>query len=102
MHGLPGDLGAAVELHDAAALTAEIYRALGDIPGVSVVPDVVVAGQPCAGFRLPLKSGGYLELIVNSATDQYVATQGKFPGGDNSSIAVITRQALVSGPGVRP
>lgn len=83
------------------ALTAEIYQALGDIPGVSAVPDAVIAGQPCAGFRLPLKSG-YLELIVNSATDQYVATQGKFPGEANSSIAVITRQAPVSGPGVRP
>jgi hypothetical protein len=82
------------------ALTAEIYRALGDIPGVSVVAKVTVAGQPCTGFRIPLK-GGYLELIINSATYQYVATQGLFPGGVQGS-NVVASQALVSGPGVRP
>jgi hypothetical protein len=82
------------------ALTAEIYRALGDIPGVSVVAKVKVAGQPCAGFRIPLK-GGYLELVINSVTYQYVATLGSFPGGVQGS-NVVASQALVSGPGVRP
>jgi hypothetical protein len=82
------------------ALTAEVYRALGDIPGVSAVADVDVAGQPGTGFRMPLK-GGYLELVINSSTYQYVATQGSFPGGVQGS-NVVARQALVSGPGVRP
>jgi hypothetical protein len=81
-------------------LTAVMYRTLGDIPGVSVVPDVDVAGQACTGFRIPL-TGGYVELIVNAATYQYVATRGSFPGG-GQGIAVVARQALVSGPGVRP
>jgi hypothetical protein len=82
------------------ALTAEMYQALGDIPGVSVVSNVDVAGQPCTGFRIPLK-GGYVELIINSSTYQYVATQGSFPGGVQGSV-VVASQALVSGPGVRP
>jgi hypothetical protein len=81
-------------------VTAAVYRALGAIPGVSVVAKVDVAGQPSTGFRMPLK-GGYLELILNSATYQYVATRGSFPGGAQGS-NVVARQALVSGPGVRP
>jgi hypothetical protein len=82
------------------ALTAEIYRALGDIPGVTVVAKVDVAAQLGTGFRIPLKDG-YLELIINSATYQYVATQGSFSDGVQSNVVVV-RQALVSGPGVRP
>jgi hypothetical protein len=82
------------------ALTAELYQALGDIPGVSVVPGVDVDGQACTGFRIPL-TGGDLELIVNAATYQYVATLGSFPGGGRGTV-VVARQALVSGPGVRP
>jgi hypothetical protein len=82
------------------ALTAEMYQALGDIPGVSVVSNVDVAAQPCTGFRIPLK-GGYVELIINSSNYQYVATQGSFPGGVQGSV-VVASQALVSGPGVRP
>jgi hypothetical protein len=81
-------------------LTAEMYQALGDIPGVSVVSHVVVADQPCTGFRMPLK-GGYVELIINSSTYQYMATQGSFPGGVQGGV-VVASQALVSGPGVRP
>ena len=81
-------------------ITAEIYRALGDIPGVSVVTGIKVAGQSCVGFRISLK-GGHVELVVNSATYQFVATQGTFAGGVNGDV-VVTSQALVSGPGVRP
>ena len=81
-------------------IAAEIYQALGDIPGVSVVASVEVAGQPCVGFRIPLK-GGHVELIVNSATYQFVATEGSYPGGVQSGV-VVASQALVSGPGVRP
>jgi hypothetical protein len=83
-----------------SALTAEVYRALGDIAGVSVVSRIDVGGQPCTGFRIPLK-GGYLELIINSDTYQYVATRGSFPGGAQGG-NVVASQALVSGPGVRP
>jgi hypothetical protein len=43
---------------------------------------------------------GYAD-IINSATYQYVATQGSFPGGVQGS-NVLASQALVSGPGVRP
>ena len=82
------------------ALTAEMYRALGDIPGVSVVPNVDVAGQSCTGFRLPDK-GGYVELIINSASYEFLGTQGASSGGDHD-IALVASQALVSGPGVRP
>ena len=74
------------------ALTAELYQALGDIPGVSVVSNVDVAGQPCTGFRIPLK-GGYVELIINSSTYQYVATQGSFPGGVRAALRSCARRS---------
>jgi hypothetical protein len=83
------------------ALTAELYRALGDIPGVSVVSNVAdVAGSRGVAFRITLK-GGYVELIINPSTYQLMATQGSFPGGSRGSVAIL-RQARVSGPGVRP
>jgi hypothetical protein len=82
------------------ATTAKLYRALGAVPGVKVVPNVVMAGQRCTGFRIPL-TGGYLELLINSSTYQFVGSRGLFPGQTDSA-SVVTRQALVSGPGVRP
>jgi hypothetical protein len=83
------------------AITAAMYRALGDIPGIAVVPSVDVAGQTCTGFRIPLQGGGHAEMVINSSTYQYVATFGSFSGGAVGRIVVV-HQALVSGPGVRP
>jgi hypothetical protein len=83
------------------AVTARMYRALGDIPGIAVAPSIKVEGQTCTGFRIPLEGGGHAEMVINSSTYQYVATFGSFSGGAVGR-NVVVHQALVSGPGVRP
>lgn len=86
-------------------LTAELYRALGDIPGIKVDDHVLdLAGQPGIGFivHLPGATGPAarfaLEIVVNPRTYQFMGFQRL---GQPNGVAVV-RQALVSGPGVRP
>jgi hypothetical protein len=92
-------------------LTAELYRALADIPGVTVDPHAVdVAGRPGVGFAFDVipRSGDKQELVINPHTYRLMAVQlvrdrrgpdghVVFDGG-----TAILRMALVKGPGVRP
>ena len=54
------------------ALTAELYRSLGDIPGVTVDHHAVdVAGRTGVGFQIALPKpfgGGTEELVINPHT----------------------------------
>jgi hypothetical protein len=84
------------------ALTAELFQALGDVPGVTVVRDAVdLAGRHGVAFRLPTSpSGAYEEIILDPRTYQFM-------GMDSSSAAGPDRTAVlalapVSGPGIRP
>lgn len=92
-------------------LTAELYRALGDIPGVTIDRHAVdVAGRHGIGFLSPpLGAGGEPggpgaeEIILNPRT-YHLMGYDDFPWGHPQmgwGIAIL-RQALVSGPGVRP
>lgn len=90
------------------ALTAELYRSLADIPGVTVNHHAVdVAGRTGVGFQLVLpKAVGSLtdELIINPHTYQLmgqVTLTAQATGKVLYGIAIL-RQALVSGPGVLP
>lgn len=86
-------------------LTAELYQAMGDIPGVTVDDHAVdVAGQHGIGFllRVPaLGNGTQFENVVNRRTYQFMGYQFAGWGIHLGGYAVV-RQALVSGPGVQP
>jgi hypothetical protein len=84
------------------ALTAELFQALGDIPGVTVVRNAVdPAGRHGVAFRLPTSpSGAYDEIILDPRSYQFM-------GMDSSSAAAPERTAVlalapVAGPGIRP
>jgi hypothetical protein len=97
--------------------TAELYRAMGDIPGVTIKKNAVdPLGRHGIGFRFHpprstsscqaellrcpaelLRRQAEIEVIVSRRTYTYL-------GGNffrNLGTALV-RQALVSGPGVRP
>jgi hypothetical protein len=87
------------------SLTAELYRALGDIPGVRVNGHAEdVAGRQGIGFISPSQpSGGNMELIFDSKTYRLIGDD--FLSGPSHrpvSGTAILRQALVSGPGASP
>jgi hypothetical protein len=89
------------------ALTAELYRALGSIPGVTVDHDAVdVAGRRGIGFQitLPRLAGGEIDqLILDPATYRLMGQQLILAGsGRVLSGTAILRTAPVSGPGVLP
>jgi hypothetical protein len=86
-------------------LTAELYRALSDIPGVTVNDHARdVAGRPGIGFISPvLPSAGNTEIILDPRT--YRLMGDNVLGGPRHQVlngTAILRQALVSGPGVWP
>jgi hypothetical protein len=85
-------------------LAAELYRALGDIPGVTVVPDVTdSAGRSGVAFRFPVLTAAgraYEEIIVNPDTYQFMAWE--IPSSYGESGLALMAEAPVSGPGVRP
>ena len=102
------------------ALTAELYRALGDVPGVTVNDHAVdAAGRTGIGFQIsiPPTRGLYPDdqLILDPSTYEVMGYSSGFslpvsnssgfslPGGDVKGIstAVLT-SSLVSGPGVVP
>lgn len=94
-------------------LTAELYRALGDIPGVTADTHTTdVAGQPGIGFRLPVQdlgSGAAIEIIVSPRTYRLMAYEfvlPRTPGPRSQALSIkgtaILQETLVSGPGVRP
>jgi hypothetical protein len=94
------------------AMTAELYRALGGIPGVTVDRHAVdVAGRAGIGFQIttPRGAGGLVfQLILNPKTydimgQQHRFYQHRFPGPRHVTYgSAILKTALVSGPGVLP
>lgn len=100
------------------ALTAELYRALGDIPGVSVDQHAVdVAGRAGIGFQItaphsptadaPVRE--VAQLILNPKTYDLMAVQTLSTNQRRSSLprhtlsgTAILKTALVSGPGILP
>jgi hypothetical protein len=80
-------------------LTQELYRALGDIPGIEVSPNVTdVAGRAGIGFLLRnSKHPPFAEaIILNPRTFRLMAIGGRMQG------TAVLRQALVPGPGTLP
>lgn len=92
------------------ALTAELYQALGDIPGVTVDQHAVdVAGRHGIGFRVALPrsaGGGFDEIIINPGSYLLMGQQlmANGPGGHAKVLSgtAILQKALVSGPGIKP
>lgn len=100
------------------ALTAELYRALGDIPGVTVDQHAVdVAGRAGIGFQItaphsptadaPVRE--VAQLILNPKTYDLMAVQTVSTNQRPSSLprhtlsgTAILKTALVSGPGIVP
>ena len=94
-------------------LTAEFYRALGDIPGVTADPHAVdVAGRPGVAFRITRQGLGAEwtdEIILSPRTYRLMANEITIrpaPGSSGQAPTVagtaILREAAVSGPGITP
>jgi hypothetical protein len=94
-------------------LTAEFYRALGDIPGVTADPRAVdVAGRPGVAFRITRQGLGAEwtdEIILSPRTYRLMANEITIlsaPGSSGQAPTVagtaILREAIVSGPGITP
>jgi hypothetical protein len=94
------------------ALTAELYRVLGNIPGVTVDRHAAdIAGRHGIGFRIALpasQAGGFDELILDPRTFALMgqqATLGPAAGAKAGQViggVAILKSALVSGPGTMP
>ncbi len=89
------------------AFTAELYRAIADIPGVTVNTHAVnLAGQPtiALSYLTPTKLLGG-QIFLDPRSYQYVGAASTVKSGDHNyglKGYTILRYALVSGPGVRP
>jgi hypothetical protein len=92
-------------------LTAELYRTLALIPGVTIDRHAVdVAGRPGLGLSIALPrafGGGIDEIIINPRTHQLAGQQLLYkPDGSSASRVAsgtaILRSSLVSGPGQLP
>jgi hypothetical protein len=86
-------------------LTAELYRALGDIPGVTVNGHTEdIAGRRGVGFISPSQpGGGNTELIFDSRTYRLMGDSLLWgPSHQLLNGTAILREAAVSGPGASP
>jgi len=86
-------------------LTAELYRALGGIPGVTINGHAVdVAGRRGVGFISPaLPGGGNMEIILNPRTYRLMGDDLLWgPRRQLLNGTAILQEALVSGPAVWP
>jgi hypothetical protein len=86
-------------------LTAELYRALGDIPGVTVnIRAEDAAGRQGIGFISPSPpGGGNMELIFDARTYRLMGDDFlRSPSNRLVYGTAILRQALVPGPGASP
>jgi hypothetical protein len=88
-------------------LTAELYRALADIPGVTVDTHAVdAAGRRGVAFAVTAV-GETDKIIMNPRTFRLMGTEivydasGGYPAQVSGETAIL-RMALASGPGVRP
>ena len=86
-------------------LTAELYRALGDVPGVTVNDHAVdVAGRPGIGVIGPaLPGGGNMEIIFSPRTYHLMGNDLVWgPRHQPQNGTAILQTAPVPGPGARP
>jgi hypothetical protein len=91
------------------ALTAELYRALGDIPGVTVNDHAVdAAGRTGLGLQISIptwpvnqQAGWVDELVINPSTYELMGWQDFLRGRLIGGTAVV-KSARVSGPWVVP
>ena len=86
------------------ARTAELYQALGDIPGVTVDQHAVdVAGRSGVGLRIEIL-GSPDEMIFNPHTYRLMGQQLVISHSGRNVLngTAILREAPVSGPGVKP
>jgi len=92
-------------------LTAEFYRALAHIPGVTLDDHAVdVAGRPGVGLSIAIPSamgGGIDEIIINPRTHQLAGQQLRADGHDGSAGRVLSGTAILqsgfaAGPGELP
>jgi hypothetical protein len=89
------------------ALTAELYRALGDVPGVTVNNHAVDAGgRTGLGFQIdiptyPVNSHMVDQLILDPRTYEWMGYRDSWGGQPGQATAVL-KSSLVSGPGVVP
>jgi hypothetical protein len=89
------------------AFTAELYRAIADIPGVTVNTRAVnLAGRPtiALSYLTPTRLLGG-EIYLDPHSYQYVGAASAVKSGDHDDGLegyTVLRYALVSGPGVRP
>ena len=91
------------------ALTAELYRALGDVPGVTVNDHAVdAAGRTGLGFQISIPNypvnqqvGLVDELVINPSTYELMGWQ-HFQRGQLQGGTAVVKSALVSGPWVVP
>jgi hypothetical protein len=80
-------------------LTAELYRALGDLHGVEVYRNVTdVTGRHGIAFYMPFRPHARTgeDIIVNPRTYQLMGF------GNRQDGTAVLYQAIVAGPGVRP
>jgi hypothetical protein len=86
-------------------LTAELYQALGDIPGVAVDDHAVdVAGRQGVGFTsADLPDGQAEELILDPRTYELIGNS-LLHGPSHQLVdgTAILQRALVAGPGEQP
>jgi hypothetical protein len=88
-------------------LTAELYRALGQVPGVAVDPHAVdVAGRHGVGFLHGLgPAGGVMEIILDPRTYRLMGYELRLSPSYGSRViggTAYLQVALVRGPGVMP
>jgi hypothetical protein len=89
------------------ALNAELYRALGDIPGIGVKSHVTdIAGRAGVAFVLPkTPQSANLEIILDASDYRYLAQAAWQPAGGSPNSAIpftetaLLRTTLVAGPG---
>jgi hypothetical protein len=86
------------------SITANLYHALADIPGVKVEMNVVdLAGRSGIAFGYPLGHRTVQEIILNKRTYTYLGSSfGVNVPASRADAQALLREALVSGPGIRP
>jgi hypothetical protein len=85
-------------------LTAELFRTLGDVPGVSVDRRAVDAlGRPAIAFTISFWGGPWARLGILVSRDGYQLLGTEKIGLDHGIYEkAIVRRTLVHGPGVLP
>jgi hypothetical protein len=85
-------------------VTADLYHALADIPGVTINKNAVdLAGRPGIALADPMGHGTVQEIILSKRSHTYMGSYfGINPLVSKADGEALLRQAFVSGPGVRP